>query len=192
MSEKPKHIVVESVSRTRRHIVIEYTQGDETLSVKSNENPLPEFNQALDALTPLLCSIIEVPSDYGLNLKVAGVSMGTLRDVRTVRIHAKKNLSHCGKLLPIDTPPVLMSTPTTEGGVTPPLDAAQAELVDAVLEEAKRYIKGERAQGTLEIDEDEDEDDFGHDPLAPDNTAPLPLPEGSTGKPAKKKKTKSE
>jgi hypothetical protein len=62
--------------------------------------------------------------------------------------------------------------------------------VEAVLEEAKRYVLGERAQGTLDLDDDEDEEEYDHDPLASDNTEPLPM--GDVGKPAKKKKTKSE
>jgi len=190
MSDKPKIIVIESVSRTRRHIVIEYTQGDETRSVKSNENPLPEFNAALDALTPLLTRIIEAGDGYDTNLKISGITMGTLRDVRTVRIYAKKSLALCGKMLSLDTPPVLLSTPTTEGGITEPIEASEAELIEAALEEAKRYVLGERAQGTLDLDDDEDEEEYDHDPLASDNTEPLPM--GDVGKPAKKKKTKSE
>ena len=190
MSEKPKIIVIESVSRTRRHIVIEYTQGDETRSVKSNENPLPEFNAALDALMPLLTRIIEVDDAYNTNLKISGITMGTLRDVRTVRIHAKKGLALCGKMLSLDTPPVLLSTPTTEGGITEPIETNEAELIEAALEEAKRYVLGERAQGTLDLDEDNDEEEYDHDPLASDNTEPLLM--GDVGKPAKKKKSKSE
>jgi hypothetical protein len=190
MSDKPKIIVIESVSRTRRHIVIEYTQGDETRSVKSNENPLPEFNAALDALMPLLTRIIEVEENYDINVKIYGVTMGMLRDARTLRIHAKKSLALCGKMMSLDTPPVLLSTPTTEGGVTEPISPTEALWVEAVLEEAKRYVLGERAQGTLDLDDDEDEEEYDHDPLASDNTEPLPM--GDVGKPAKKKKTKSE
>jgi hypothetical protein len=158
--------------------------------VKSNENPLPEFNAALDALMPLLVRIIEVNDGYYINLKIAGITMGTLRDVRTVRIHAKKSLALCGKMLSLDTPPVLLSTPTTEGGITEPIEASEAELIETALEEAKRYVLGERAQGTLDLDDDEDEEEYDHDPLASDNTEPLPM--GDVGKPAKKKKTKSE
>jgi hypothetical protein len=190
MSEKPKHIRIESIGRTRRHIVISYAVGDEVMTVKSNENPLPDFGKALDALSPLVCRIAEVPETYALNLKIAGISIGTMRDVSTVRIHAKKNLSACGKLLSIDTPPVLMETPKTEGGVTPPLEKSEADLVEAVIEEAKRYVKGERAQGTLAIDDDDEGDDDTETEDQPYATKPLPFPTGSQGKPAKKKTAK--
>lgn len=186
IKEKPKPIVIQTVSRSRRFISISYLLGDEHHNIDSNENPLPSFTKALDALVPLTCQILEVPESYATNLTVGGVTIGQMRDVQTVSIHAKKSLTVAGKMLKITTPPALLSTPKTEGGITPPLTDTQAGLVDEVVEEAKRYVKGDRAQGTLSLDEDDD-DGEGDDTPEQGQTAPLPFPAGSTGKPAKRK-----
>jgi hypothetical protein len=186
--DKPKAIVIQTVTRSRRFISIGYTLGDEHHQLDSNENPLPSFTKALDALIPLTCQILEVPENYSTNLTVQGITMGTMRDVATVSIHAKKSLSLAGKMLKLATPPVLMSTPKTEGGITPPLKDEQASLVDEVVEEAKRYVKGERAQGTLSLDDDDEGEDEGEQQSAAPATAPLPFPGGAAGKPAKKQK----
>jgi hypothetical protein len=186
-TEKPKALDIIEVRRTRRYIRIHYKKGDEDFKIRSNENPLPSFSKALDALTPLVCTICEVPSNWDTNLRIMGLSVGDLRDVKTASIHVQKQLTLSGKVLELATPPALMSTPKTEGAVTEPLKTAHAELVAEVIEEAKRYVKGERAHGVMDLGEGEDDDEEDEDGDTTDTTAPLPFPAGSTGKPAKKR-----
>lgn len=190
-TEVPKNIVIEKVTRSRRFISISYKLGDENHLLESKDNPLPAFGKALDALVPLVCEIIEVPMNWEEGLTVSGLTMGEMRDVATASIHAKRDLHKSAKLFKITTPPALMSTPKTEGGITDPLSASQAGLIDEVIEQAKAYIKGERAQGQLALDDDEDDEGFGEEDSA-EATAPLPLPlpTGSAGKPAKKRAKK--
>lgn len=197
MSDKPKSIQITRLTKTRRFIQISYMHGDEKLTIKSNENPLPEFGQAIDALQPLVCHIMQLEGTYCEGLIIIGASIGSLRDARTISIHAKKSLAQSTKLMKLDTPPVLLEAPKTEGVVTPPLDTMQVMLVDTLVEEAKRYVRGERAQGVLSIGEDEDEgDDFSDEALGQssevvaEGTEPLPFPAGESGKPAKKKRKK--
>ena len=198
MSETPKHIVIQKVTKTRRFIQITYLHGDEKLTVKSNENPLPSLGHAFDALEPLVCHIMQLEGTYCESLSIIGASFGMLRDARTISIHAKKSLVQSTKLMKLDTPPVLLDQPKTEGVVTPPLDTMQVMLADTLVEEAKKYIRGERAQGILTMDEDEEDgEDFSNE--APGQTEPeagapepLPFPAGESGEPVKKKRKKKE
>jgi hypothetical protein len=186
--EKPKSIDIKEVKRTRRFIRIHYKQGDEDFRIRSNDNPLPAFNLSLDALNPLVCSIVEVAPNWNTNLKVTGISVGEMRDVKTVSVNVQKSLTLSGKVLELSTPAALLSTPKTEGAITEPLTAEQAELVAEVIEQAKRYVKGDRAQGTLDLEGDDDDDDDSTPDATPPKGEELPFPAGSTGKPTKKKR----
>jgi len=180
--EKPKAIDIIEVRRTRRFISIRYAQGDERHHLRTNENPLPSFGKALDALAPLACAIMEAPEGWALNLKVSGFKLGSMRDVRTASVLVQKGLGLSGKVLNVTTPPALLSTPQTEGAVTPPLSTVQASLIGEAEEEAKRYVKGDRAQGTLTLDDD----GTGTQPEAGEE---LPFPAGSAGTPAKQSRS---
>lgn len=160
-AEKPKSIQILEAKRTRRFIRIHYRKGDEDFKIRSNENPLPEFSQALDALVPIVISVCEVPKSWDTGLRVTGFSVGDLRDAKTVSIQAIKDVSLSGAVLEFTTPAALLSTPTTEGAITTPLAKSLVALVDEAIERAKEYALGQRAQGTLDIDEDADEDDDG-------------------------------
>lgn len=189
-AEKPKAIDIIEVRRTRRFIRVHFKKGDEDFRIRSNDNPLPAFSQSLDALVPLVCTICEVAPSWDTNLRIMGLSVGEMRDVKTASISVQKTVTLSGKVLDFATPPALLSAPTTEGAVTTPLTTAQAELVAEVIEQAKRYVKGDRAQGTLDLDgEDDDEDDNGS-PAEPAKGEELPFPAGPAGTPAKKQRAK--
>lgn len=164
--EKPKAISILEVKRTRSFIVVTYELGDETHRVRSNENPLPEFQRALSALTPIILAVAELPTMWGTDVTVHGLSIAKMRDVRTASVHAKKGVELSSSVLEISTPPALLSQPQTEGAVTPPLAPELIDLVETAIEEAKRYVRGERAQGTLDLDEEAEVDgeDDGEQP----------------------------
>lgn len=177
--EKPKAISILEVRRTRRFIRIHYRKGDEDFKIRSNENPLKAFNDALDAMAPLSCKVCEAGPGWLDKVRVMGVSIGDLRDAKTVSVHVQKAVSLSGKVLELTTPPALLSTPQTEGGVTDPLPNEDAELVATVIEEAKRYVKGERAQGVMDLGDDDEDDD--EDAEAAQGEL-LQMPAGSKGK----------
>lgn len=185
-AEKPKTIAILNVKRTRRFISIHYRKGDEDFRVKSNENPLPSFMAALNALAPIALHVAEIPEAWADNFTVHGITIGELRDVGTVAIHGKKNVAQSAVMLTLATPPALLGTPKTEGVITPPLNAQQIEAVQTMIEEAKRYVKGERAQGTLDLDDGADEDEPEAKGEA-EATPPLP---GVDEAPAKTKKAR--
>lgn len=184
---------IKTVKRTRKRLAVSWHNGTEDRSVNSTENSLPEFQQALDALAPLVCEICAWSADYALNLRIIGVKMGEQGEADTVSILAQKSLVDAGKALNIATPPRLLSHPSEPGSYTPPLTDAQAELVWALIEAAKDYAKGNRAQGELPgIGGFEDpENDEGGGELADNAQSELPAEEPDKPK-KRKRKTKGE
>lgn len=171
--ERPKPIVIVSVKRTRKTIAIAWTQGDAAFDLEERDNPLPAFTKAMDALTPIVGTICHLPkawTDTGVVVK--GFKMGEQGGTPTVSLTARKDIDDAAKEFAFKTPERLLAHPTQPGKYTPPLDAAEAELVQEAIEEAKRYVKGERAQGQIEF---EGEDEDGPLEGEADETAPLPL-----------------
>lgn len=193
-SNPPGKIVIKKIKRTRRKLYISWNNGTEDLSVNSTENALPEFHTALDALASLTCEVCAWPSDYAANMRVMGVVMGEQGEADTVSILAQKSLGDAGKALNIATPPRLLAHPTEPGSYPPPLTDAQAELVWSLIEAAKDYAKGNRAQGELPgiggVDENEDE---GGGEMHIGGTEELNLPDDTPPEePKRKRKAKKD
>lgn len=181
--EKPKAITVHLVKRTRRSIFIAYTKGDEQETLQSRDNPLPAFFKAMDALVPVVGVICHLPEEYcDANLKVVGIKLGSQGGAETVSILAQKSLDDAGKALKIVTPARLLDTPTEEGNYTPPISVDHADRVSELVLCAKDYIKGERAQGQLELEDSDDDDEKGEG-----EQLPFAGDAGTAGKPTKKK-----
>lgn len=190
----PGSIVIAKVKRTRKRLFVSWNNGSEDRSVNSTENALPDFQTSLDALAPLVCEICAWPAEYAQDLRVMGVVMGEQGEADTVSIIAQKSLVDAGKALNISTPPRLLAHPTEPGSYTPPLMDAQAELVWALIEAAKDYAKGNRAQGELPgIGGIEEEDDLGGGEQPDENSDPLPFEaeEAAPKKRGRKKKNEA-
>ncbi len=154
MANKPVSLVIHKVRLTRKNVIIEYHNGNAALSCEDPENPLPEFKAAIAALVPLLMSVCHFPADYSEGLIACGV---TVTDKGQFTVQGKKSFDDAAGPLNISTP--LRIREEEEGGKLPGLTAEQDALIDEVLEQAKRYILGERAQGVLFNDEDPGDDD---------------------------------
>ena len=116
-------------------------------SLRSHEDPRPEFLTALQALTSVVLSLCELPLDYGDGLTILGVTI-TDHDTlgRGTVITALKKLTRSQAPLVINTPHV------TEAGShenAPTLFGRELDLIEQLQEEAARYMKGERAQQNL-------------------------------------------
>jgi hypothetical protein len=181
-------IIPRELHRTRRFIRTKHLHGDEEIKKRSSDVPLPELGKSLDALVPVLCSILQVPSDWGSDVRITGVAFGDLRDAQTVMIHAQKPLTLSGKLLPVHVPPVLLGTPNTEGAVTQPLPKEHVEVVETCREQVREYVIGKRAQGTLPLEVDDASDDESSEPTATSQGDLIQMPAGSHGKPTRRKK----
>lgn len=171
-------INVASIKRTRKRIEIAWTQGDAAFDLKERDNPLPSFVAALDALVPLVGTICHLPEDYtATNCRVTGVILGEQDGVETVALVARKGLDDASKEFVFKTPARLLAHPTEEGSYTPPLTGKEAEAVAEAIEQAKMYIRGERAQGQIAFeDEDGDGDDGDNSDTAENNPDQEDLP----------------
>lgn len=159
---KATPLTILKVRRTRKHVAISYRNGDEEHNLKSRDKPLPAFDRAIEALGPLVCSLLHLPAGYVEGMRPVGVTITDANGNEQVCIVAAKSLDDANGPFNIATPLRLMDLPEAEGSYSPPLAAAQVGLIDEVVEQAKAYILGDRAQGQIEF-EDDKEDGEGDD-----------------------------
>jgi hypothetical protein len=157
MTAKPKSIDILEAHRTRKSICITWQQGDGSFELAEPDNPLPAFTKAFDALTALVTTIIHVPKEWAANLRVTGLKMSKQGGADQVSFVFRKGLDDASKEFVAVTPPRLLAHPTEPGSYTPPLTNAEAALVWEAVEQAKAYVKGDRAQGVISFDDDENE-----------------------------------
>ncbi len=191
---KPDSLTIHKVRLTRRHVIIKYTNNSTVITLTENENPLPSFKSAVEALGPLVLAICHLPDTYDNGLRVSGL---TLTAKGLVTLQAVKSFDDASGPLNIATPLRFLDLPEEEGSYSEPLKPEQVALIDTVLEEAKQYVLGKRAQGTLPLKEEEDPLDpevTGEDePLLESLQNDEPDPEEIAAVPAKKpRKKKSE
>src|SRR5690606_7626171 len=95
-------------------------------------------------------------------------------------ITGKKDLPDAHAPFNIATPLRFLEHPETEGSYSPPLTEDQVALVEEVIDEAKKYVKGARAQWQLPLDSTDDEGE-GSEPDEPEPpAAPLLKFSGAT------------
>ncbi len=170
--EKPKVIQILSVKRTRKKIMIRWQQGDSIFNLDEPDNPLPEFNAAFDALPSVVGTICHLGSEYcEKGMRCVKMDVGEKGGTNTVALHVRKDIDDAAKEFSFKTPERLLAHPTEPGKYTPPLPPSDAALVEDMIEQAKQYVWGNRAQGVLgledEADEDEDGDGEGDEPKLP-------------------------
>lgn len=188
-AEKPKAIAIVSVKRTRKTIEIAWKQGDASFDLSERDNPLPGFNKAMDALAPIVSTICHLPPKYSeKGLRVVGFRMGEQSGAETVSLKARKDIDDAAKEFAFTTPDRLLAHPTTPGKYTPPLDKADAALVHEAVEQAKLYVRGERAQGQIAFEDDDGEGDDGSGEADPKQGELIPMDPGATGKAVAPKK----
>src|SRR5690242_16632496 len=101
MTNTPQTLRIIKVRRTRKRIFIDYRKGDEELTIKSRDNPLPAFLVAIDALASLVLSICHLPESYSQDLRATGF---TITDKNMVTLQATKSFEDAGSPLNIATP----------------------------------------------------------------------------------------
>lgn len=171
-------IEITSVKRTSKRIEISWTQGEASFNLAERDNPLPQFVASLNALVPLVCTICHFSPTYAEHdLSVSGFVMGEQSGTPTILLTARKGLPDAGKEFIFRTPPRMLGIPTEEGSYTPPLCDADKALVWEAVEQAKSYVRGDRAQGQIQFETGDDGDDFdgGADDAGDDEADTLPL-----------------
>lgn len=162
--EKPKTINILKVWRTRKKIIITYQKGDDELREKSRDNPLPSFDKALDALDAVVGTILQLPKDYIKGCRIMGLEVKEKGGADSVAIYAQKDVPDAAKTWPIHTPERLLQHPSVEGTYTPPLGAKDVDRIRDAIEAAKDYVRGNRAQGQLSLEDEEDDEGEGPEP----------------------------
>ena len=167
---------IRKIRRSSKKLAFVFLNGEEEHSASYKDNPLPTFGPSLDALAPLVCELCELPKDYMAGLTVSGLTLCESGKVECVTIVAKKEIAGNSRPFNIATPLIPIDQP--EEGEGSHLTIAQAILVETALEEARKYIRGERAQGQMklspEAEETEVEGDEEPEAGAPGNLIAMP------------------
>jgi hypothetical protein len=123
-------------------------------SLACSDEPKPEFQVALQALSEDVIEMCELPEDYRKRIMVTGVSFsyGSEAEIMGATIVSQMVLNRSNVNLNLNTPHK-PSEPYSEGG-----DASQCLSQDCIerltylMLEAEDYVKGNRAQGELFVD----------------------------------------
>lgn len=142
---------IKKVRITRKAVVIDYHNEGEEHAIVSRDMPLPSFVKAVENLAPVLLDVLHLPNDYIHGLTVTGLTLVDKQDTWLVCITAKKELNDCNSPFNIATPLRFLAVPGEEGSYSPPLKDNQVDLINEVIGEAKAYVGGQRAQGTLPL-----------------------------------------
>lgn len=157
---------IRKIRRSSKKLSFTYLNGEEEHAAAYKDNPLPSFGPSLDALAPLVCELCDLPKDYMAGLTVSGLTLCESGKVECITIVAKKEIAGNSRPFNIATPLIPIDQP--EEGEGSHLTIAQAILVETAVEEARKYIRGERSQGQMKltpeattevVDEDEPEAD---------------------------------
>ena len=148
---------IRKIRRSAKKLSFVFINGEEEHSASYKDNPLPSFGPSLDALAPLVCELCELPKDYIAGLTVSGLTLCESGKVECVTIVAKKEIAGNSRPFNIATPLIPIDQP--EEGEGSHLTIAQAILVETALEEARKYIRGERSQGQMRLTPEAEGDD---------------------------------
>ena len=148
---------IRKIRRSAKKLSFVFLNGEEEHSASYKDNPLPSFGPSLDALAPLVCELCELPRDYIAGLTVSGLTLCESGKVECVTIVAKKEIAGNSRPFNIATPLIPIDQP--EEGEGSYLTIAQAILVETALEEARKYIRGERSQGQMRLTPEAEGDD---------------------------------
>lgn len=150
---------ITKVSRTDKRVKIHYSKRatkksqPEEIELECREAPLPSFDKALQALAPYVCDICEL-DDVVARITVKGVSLSTKDDLMYAIITACVTTKNAPGPFTLNTPRLPESSDDSFN-----LGTKCATAINKVVDEAGKYVKGERAQGILLGESEEDDAD---------------------------------
>jgi hypothetical protein len=179
-----KAIEILTGRRTRKTIAIGWRQGESHFDLDERDNPIPALVNALDALNAVAVEVLHVPASWcETNFRVIGVTFGDQGGAGTFSLVCRKGFEDASKEFAFATPPRLLAHPVEPGSYTPPVSPESVAAIEEAREQFKCYVIGERAQGVIQFEEDEDAEDDGsyspEEPLikfAPDEPAAVEEP----------------
>ena len=123
--------------------------------ITSKAEPLPEFHEAVAQLPTVFCSVMELDPSWKNGLVIDKVSISrTKQGTRSVVLSGTKQLECRSEFLhPVSSPCIQIddSSDGESGAVAIP--SALAEVVAKAIDQAERYMNGERAQGEINFNE---------------------------------------
>lgn len=144
--------------------------GDSTYTLESSEAPLPELNEALQALAEDVQAICELDLRTVPNITVLGITISDGEDTERLVISATMKLTS-GATMCLNTPCMPFGS---EHG--PQLSSATASRVDTLCAAARAFANGARAQGELPLDTQETMDAVFDDLAEQVNAGALDMP----------------
>lgn len=136
---------------------IRWVQGEdvgmEECSLKCKERPSSAFLYTLRALDQYVAKVCELPNEYSERIVPCGVGINYSKgwDKPIVTVTAQMKLLASNVPLTINTPNKVAAPPESQAGTVDKV-CMQEEYIDTLyvlLEEAEKYLDGERAQGNL-------------------------------------------
>lgn len=170
-AEKPQEIEVRSVRVNKASIRAEWKQGDDEYGVTFHDNPLPTFYKAMEGLVPHVLTLSELPAKDADKIEVIGLTISAKNvDAPQATLIAKKKLKRNKRVLNIATP-ILPLYENEENKGADHMSEDEASAVEKAIKEIKKYISGDRAQGKLAF---EDEENEKKGDKGPENVAEFP------------------
>jgi len=161
IEEENNTMKIVSVKQTNDGITIVYqqhvgTNGSRTITLSSEDEPRPEFSEAVQALRPFLRSICEFSTEYASEIIIVGVAFKTNSAGNKSAIIKAMRPMAVGTPLNISTPSRMMDTEEDDAPTMLSADAVIA--LEALEDEAVKYIKGDRMQQQLPLEGDGEEE----------------------------------
>lgn len=121
----------------------------------THEEPLPELDEALANLKGVVCEVLGLPKDYGVDMHVHRLGINfTKNGTRAVRLFFKKSLETIGgQPHPMTTPFFKIDPPADGESGQMEVKPKSAELVKTAIRECERYADGERSQKLLRFED---------------------------------------
>jgi hypothetical protein len=133
---------------------IEHNKITDSITLESEDEALPEFKNALQEMRGAVCEICELDKDNASRIKVLGVSLSYEGEPPNRRmgavVTATRRLEKTNGTMLLNTPYLLEATNDKKNsrGVMP---AELENQIGLMINEARRYLNGERAQTKIDF-----------------------------------------
>ena len=120
-------------------------------SVACSDKPLPSFNEAMKGLVCHVREMCELPDTYDKRIEVKGVSLSYAGKNETMGavITAAMELHNSVNALNLNTPHKTVEFYAYDGDDKQLLTTGCVDAIETLIEEAQKYLNGEREQGGL-------------------------------------------
>lgn len=151
--EESEEIVITSVRNLRKAIRIEWRQGADEIGRTFHDNPRKSFYTALTNLKPHVVSLCELSAPDEKKIEATGITVVAKGDNEHALIVARKAIRKGKRVFNISTP-LLPMYADAENKSLDHMEKEEANAIERVIAEAKKYINGDREQGQIQWEEE--------------------------------------